>query len=45
MVEKKTEEADVEKQFKAANDIISKGGKDGPKLSNTDKLKFYALFK
>ena len=45
MVEKKTEEVDVEKQFKAANEIITKGGKDGPKMSNADKLKFYALFK
>lgn len=37
--------ANVDKQFAAAQAYISKGGKDGPKLSNNDKLKFYALFK
>lgn len=36
---------DIEKQFNTANEIISKGGNNGPKLSNADKLKFYALFK
>ncbi len=38
-------EAEIEKQFKAAQDIISKGGKEGPKLSNNEKLVFYGLYK
>lgn len=38
-------DAEIEKQFKAAQNIIAKGGKDGPKLSNNEKLTFYALFK
>ena len=37
--------ANVDKQFLAALEVIQKGGKDGPKLSNNEKLTFYALFK
>lgn len=40
-----SKEAEIEKQFKAAQDIISKGGKEGPKLSNNEKLVFYGLYK
>ena len=35
MVENKTEEVDVDKRFKAANEIITKGGKDGPYLGQS----------
>lgn len=38
-------ESSVDQQFAAANQLILNGGKNGPKLSNQQKLTFYALFK
>lgn len=38
-------DAEVDKQFAAALAISSTPSKDAPKMSNDDKLKFYALFK
>ena len=35
----------VDKQFNAALVVISQSGKEGPKMSNNEKLTFYALFK
>ncbi len=40
-----SESEQVDKQFAAALETISKGGKEGPKLSNAEKLTFYGLFK
>jgi len=45
MVDSKQTETDTDKLFKAATQFIEKGGKDGPKLSNNDKLMFYSLYK
>ena len=45
MVDSKQTETDADKLFKAATQFIEKGGKDGQKLSNNDKLMFYSLYK
>lgn len=35
----------IDKQFASALAQVNAGGKDAPKLSNSEKLVFYALFK
>ena len=35
----------IDKQFASALVQVNAGGKDAPKLSNSEKLAFYALFK
>lgn len=38
-------DAEADKQFASALSLVSTPSKDAPKLSNNDKLAFYALFK
>ena len=37
--------AEIDAAFQAANKFVTSSDNKGPSLSNSDKLKFYALFK